>query len=697
VFSKFFGGSGQDFAHGVAVDGTGNVYIVGATTSLDFPTVNATQRISAGGFDGFASKLTPDGSSVLFSTFFGGTGDDYAGDVVVGGQGHRVYFTGITSTLGPAPSFPTAKAKPFQFGGGRFDAFIAELASADLSVSLTTSSSTQSFGIAAPMSRFERDGFQLADSTSSGSNVRIGSNVGISVGISNGTSGGTDPSNNDDADNAGVTVDLPPTVIYQSCVPISACTLNGSILTIGAGDSSTHVLTSGQTGNVTVFFKVGNNIADGTQINLNAKARSDTDDPNYANNIATLTLTVSSTSPGQSWTVSKTHISNFSAGQPTAFFTVTVSNIGGSGPTSGMVTVTEVPASNAGSFTMSGANWNCSGNTCTRSDALPVGSSYPPITVTMNLPADSSSQITNQVSVTGGGLAQSMATDVASIVPAFTDILSTDLFLPAIDLLRESGITTGCTPSTYCGNDNITQAQMAVFVVRSVMGSDNFSYTTTPYFTDEPATDLYFPWVQKMQDLGIALSCGTNQFCPNTPVTRGQMAVLIIRGRYGTSVPPNFPTTPAFTDVPGTYSYFSWIQKMKQVGITTGCSPTTYCPDTPVTRGQMAVFIMRGMFNLVPSGGVTQPMLSVAPASILTGQSVPITIQAQNSNFASGTTQVSAGPGITVSNVTVINATKLTAQFVAAANAAVGPRSILVTTGSQEATLPNVFIVSSSQ
>ena len=146
-------------------------------------------------------------------------------------------------------------------------------------------------------------------------------------------------------------------------------------------------------------------------------------------------------------------------------------------------------------------------------------------------------------------------------------------------------------------DDPIPESQMAVFVIRSVNGNDSFAYTPTPYFTDVPATNLYFPWIQKMQDLGIGLPCTQTQYCPDSAVTRGIMAVLIIRSRFGVSTPTSYPATPYFTDVSATHLYFPWIQKMKQLGITAGCTPTTYCPDDPVTRGQMAVFLMRGEFN----------------------------------------------------------------------------------------------------
>src|SRR5204862_335436 len=130
-----------------------------------------------------------------------------------------------------------------------------------------------------------------------------------------------------------------------------------------------------------------------------------------------------------------------------------------------------------------------------------------------------------------------------TIISPFTDVSPSDLFLPAIDLLQQFGITKGCqaSPPMYCSTDAIPESQMAVFVIRSVFGNDNFSYSLTPYFMDVPSTYLYFPWIQKMQDLGIGLPCGSNQYCPESAVTRGMMAVLIIRSRFGTSLPTNYP------------------------------------------------------------------------------------------------------------------------------------------------------------
>jgi hypothetical protein len=388
------------------------------------------------------------------------------------------------------------------------------------------------------------------------------------------------------------------------------------------------------------------------------------------------------------------HIGNFAQGQPSAPYTISVQN-GGAAAGSGNVTVADTLPSGLTATAIAGPGWACTLATlsCSRSDPLAAGAGYPPITVTVAVASNAPSQVVNQV-VLSGGLGTASAMDATAIQPPFSDVSPTDSFLPAIDLLWESSITSGCQgpPPGYCPNDSVTNGEMAVFVVRSVMGSDNFTYTPTPYFTDVPANYIFFKWIQKLQDLGIGVPCAPNQYCPDTPVTRALMAVLIIRSRYGSPTPSSYPPVPYFTDVPSSHPYFPWIQKMKQLGITSGCAPAGYCPTDAVTRGQMAVFLERGEFNQLLSAN-TPIVAWISSGSASPGTTVTVTVVGQSTNFANGLTQVSAGAGVAVSNIAIANGTTLTAQFTVAAGANLGPRSITVTTGTEEATLPNGFQV----
>jgi beta-glucanase (GH16 family) len=118
--------------------------------------------------------------------------------------------------------------------------------------------------------------------------------------------------------------------------------------------------------------------------------------------------------------ISKTHAGNFVQGQTGATYTVTVSDDAASAATSGTVTVTETVPTGLTLVSMAGAGWNCSSNTCTRSDALNPGSSFPPITVTVNVAVNAPTQVTNQVSASVGSstvaATASDATTIASVV-----------------------------------------------------------------------------------------------------------------------------------------------------------------------------------------------------------------------------------------------------------------------------------------
>jgi uncharacterized protein (TIGR03437 family) len=87
LYSSYMGGAADDYSLGIALDSTGNVYLAGSTKSTDFPvTAGVLQGSNAGGLDGWATKLTPSGS-IAWSTYLGGTGDDEATAVAVDGSG----------------------------------------------------------------------------------------------------------------------------------------------------------------------------------------------------------------------------------------------------------------------------------------------------------------------------------------------------------------------------------------------------------------------------------------------------------------------------------------------------------------------------------------------------------------------------------------------------------------------------------
>jgi hypothetical protein len=124
VYSTYLGGSNDDHGFAMAVDGSGNAYVTGYTTSTNFPTsTGAFQTTYAGGADGFVTKLNPAGSApLLYSTYLGGSGQDIGQAIAVNAAGNA-FVTGKTSG-----NFPiTAGAFQSAFGGGGNDAFVTRL------------------------------------------------------------------------------------------------------------------------------------------------------------------------------------------------------------------------------------------------------------------------------------------------------------------------------------------------------------------------------------------------------------------------------------------------------------------------------------------------------------------------------------------------------------------------------------------
>ncbi len=87
--------------------------------------------------------------------------------------------------------------------------------------------------------------------------------------------------------------------------------------------------------------------------------------------------------------------------------------------------------------------------------------------------------------------------------------------------------------------------------------------------------------------------CGNGRFCPDSAVTRDQMALFLLRAKMGTVFDPPPASGAMFSDVPEDHWAASWIEELARHGITGGCSDDAYCPDAIVSRDQMAVFLVR--------------------------------------------------------------------------------------------------------
>jgi hypothetical protein len=126
---------------------------------------------------------------------------------------------------------------------------------------------------------------------------------------------------------------------------------------------------------------------------------------------------------------------------------------------------------------------------------------------------------------------------------------------PWIDAFYMNGVTTGCgaDPLIYCPENAVTRAAMAVFILRAVEGPAYAPPAARHYFSDLPVAGKEWmePWVDEFYDRGITTGCGTSplRYCPENPVTRAAMAVFLLRALEGSSYAPP-PTVHNFSDMP---------------------------------------------------------------------------------------------------------------------------------------------------
>ena len=172
------------------------------------------------------------------------------------------------------------------------------------------------------------------------------------------------------------------------------------------------------------------------------------------------------------------------------------------------------------------------------------------------------------------------------------DDIAGSIFLDDILWLAESGITLGCSDTSYCPGKHVTRGQMAAFLVRALGYTDDGGGNL---FIDDNES-IFETDIDKLATANVTRGCNppiNDSFCPDNKVTREQMAAFLVRalaltddGGGNTFVDDN---ESVFEDD---------IAKLAAAGITAGCNPPSndrFCPGEPVTREQMAAFLRRAL------------------------------------------------------------------------------------------------------
>ncbi len=162
-----------------------------------------------------------------------------------------------------------------------------------------------------------------------------------------------------------------------------------------------------------------------------------------------------------------------------------------------------------------------------------------------------------------------------------------------IDRLARSRVSRGCGGGNFCPQGIVTRAQMAVLLERGMRGGDYAPPAATgTVFSDVTANAFAAAFIEQLASDGITGGCGGGNYCPSRAVTRAQMAVFLLRAKFGAGYTPP-PATGVFGDVSPGYWAAAWIETLAAEGITGGCGGGNYCPEAVVTRAQMAVFLVR--------------------------------------------------------------------------------------------------------
>jgi hypothetical protein len=167
-----------------------------------------------------------------------------------------------------------------------------------------------------------------------------------------------------------------------------------------------------------------------------------------------------------------------------------------------------------------------------------------------------------------------------------------------VEAMFARSVTAGCAPGLFCPDNPVTRGQMAIYLLLAKEGPAFIPpLCTVQQFNDVPCTDPFAPWINELVARGITAGCGNGNYCPGNSVTREQMAVFLLTAKEGSGFTPPACTTSQFFDVPCSDPFAPWINELVARGITAGCGAGNFCSRNVVTRAQMSVFLTR-MFDL---------------------------------------------------------------------------------------------------
>ncbi|MBI4903610.1 MAG: SBBP repeat-containing protein [Acidobacteria bacterium] len=624
VYSTYLGGDGTDQARAVTVDSAGNAFVAGSTNSVNFPRTTGTYATPNGGnSDVFVTRVNAAGAAIDFSAILGGLLDDSPTAITLGPTGN-IFVAGTTLSS----NYPTTP--------GVFQVLRPTFATPGFVSKLDSTATLLLFSTYLGAVNSYYDVRNIASIRADAGDNLYAAVTGFGTGFPTTTGALQSPA---PGFQDGLLVRLSP----------GGDVLGYSTFIGGSADDSLNAMALDQVGNLYLAggtsssnfpgtstgyqpLSAGNGDAFVVKINIGAVTTSCT----YALSAVTFSIDANGGAGTVDLTTDSTCAWTVTASQ--SWLTIASATTGtGSTTVSFNVAVNTTLANRSASLSLGGKTFTvsqlaapCSYTIDPGNRSVPAGGGSVSFLVT-TLPSCTWTSVSNStwlqslISGTQTGTGQvpvNFADNVTGIprtgsltiakqwvqliqpaaapATAFDDVPLSNSFADHIFLMKYNGVADFCnSPATFCPDGLTTRATMSQYIIRALSGGDNFTYTSTPFFTDVPPEHPYFSYIQKMRDLGITVGCSATQYCPNNSVTRSEMAAFIVRARLRIRSGQTFTyiTSGFFTDVLSTDVFFPFVQKMKELGITSGCSTTSYCPNDWTSRGQMAVFIIRALFT----------------------------------------------------------------------------------------------------
>jgi hypothetical protein len=569
-WNTFLGGAGVDNGNAVTVDdfGVGNVYVTGGSSA----TWGSPVRAYTAGWDGFAAKLNRNSGSLTWSTFLGGSGSDGGYGIAEDGAGNVVVAGGSSATWG----------SPVRAYTGNQDAYAAKLdSSGNLTWNTFLGSSLVDYGYAVALDGDDNVYVVGKSSATWGSPVRAynsggdafaakltpagaltwntflgGSGFDVAYGIALDDDGNLYVSGKSDAAWGS------PDRAYVNGYDGFAAGVDGS------GALSWNTFLGGD----------GEDVANGAAVN----------------GTGTLMYSVGTSDAG--WGIP---VSGFTDGSDAFIIRLDVTLPGDfskNSPAEEVYTTTD-PTLSWGVSSDADSYEYCidtSDNDTCDASWISTGTSQ---SAALSGLTDYTTYYWQARAVNGSGNTEADSGtwwSFTALPETFTDVPSSHWAWSWIERLFHAGITSGCGGGNYCPNNPVTRAEMAIFLERGIRGS---GYTppaaTGTVFGDVPISHWAAAWIEQLYADGITSGCGGGNYCPNNPVTRAEMAIFLLRSKHGSSYTPPAATGTVFGDVPISHWAAAWIEQLYAEGITSGCGGGNYCPNSSVTRAEMAIFLVR--------------------------------------------------------------------------------------------------------